>query len=168
MTRLSSALALLALFCGTLFSGPVAVSARLTSVGSLNAKRLEALKHWELPARGRNGHGNTRLARDTPSPSVKNITFSNPKASRAYDRIFLLLIVSSHMLPEFYVDGASIPEVNFDVGPSWAGLIPISSAANETRKVRFQWETSQPGHVGLTHVSAIFLALSPWSGRKFG
>jgi carboxypeptidase D len=33
------------------------------------------------------------------------------------------------------VDGAAIPEVNFDIGPSWAGLIPISNAADETRKV---------------------------------
>ena len=39
------------------------------------------------------------------------------------------------MLLEFYVNGATIPLVNFDVGPSWSGLIPISSAANETRKV---------------------------------
>jgi carboxypeptidase D len=35
------------------------------------------------------------------------------------------------------VDGATIPLVDFDVGPSWSGLIPISSAANETRKVLF-------------------------------
>jgi carboxypeptidase D len=34
------------------------------------------------------------------------------------------------------VDGTTIPEVDFDVGPSWSGLIPISGAANETTKVR--------------------------------
>jgi carboxypeptidase D len=39
------------------------------------------------------------------------------------------------VLLEFYVNGATIPLVNFDVRPSWSGLIPISSAANETRKV---------------------------------
>lgn len=27
--------------------------------------------------------------------------------------------------------------VNFDAGPSWAGLMPISGAANETRKLFF-------------------------------
>lgn len=42
----------------------------------------------------------------------------------------------SHAFPEYYVDGKSIPFVDFDVGPSWAGLIPVSPAANETRKVR--------------------------------
>ena len=36
---------------------------------------------------------------------------------------------------EFYVDGANIPEVDFDVGPSWSGLMPISGNANETRQV---------------------------------
>ncbi|KAL5512219.1 hypothetical protein ACEPAG_3504 [Sanghuangporus baumii] len=50
---------------------------------------------------------------------VKNITFSNPRAS------------------EFFVDGASLPEVDFDIGPSWAGLLPISGNANETRKLFF-------------------------------
>jgi hypothetical protein len=35
----------------------------------------------------------------------------------------------------FYVDGTTIPEVDWDVGPSWAGLIPISGDKNETRKV---------------------------------
>ena len=35
----------------------------------------------------------------------------------------------------FYVDGTTIPEVDFDVGPSWAGLLPISGDKDETRKV---------------------------------
>jgi len=34
------------------------------------------------------------------------------------------------------VDGKKIPEVDFDAGDSWAGLLPISSDPNETRKVR--------------------------------
>ena len=34
------------------------------------------------------------------------------------------------------MDGSSIPDVNFDIGPSWAGLLPISGDANETRQVR--------------------------------
>ncbi|KIJ33176.1 hypothetical protein M422DRAFT_183566 [Sphaerobolus stellatus SS14] len=53
------------------------------------------------------------------SNGIKNITFSNPKAS------------------QFFVDGTTIPEVDFDVGPSWAGLLPISSAKNETRELFF-------------------------------
>ncbi|KAH0586840.1 hypothetical protein H2248_005685 [Termitomyces sp. 'cryptogamus'] len=51
--------------------------------------------------------------------SIKNITFSNPAAS------------------QFYVDGTTIPEVDFDIGPSWSGLLPISSDPNETRKLFF-------------------------------
>ncbi len=37
---------------------------------------------------------------------------------------------------EFWVNGTSIPDVNWDIGDSWAGLLPISSDPNETRKVR--------------------------------
>ena len=36
---------------------------------------------------------------------------------------------------DFYVDGKSIPEVGWDVGPSWSGLLPISNKSDETRKV---------------------------------
>ncbi|KAI0368444.1 alpha/beta-hydrolase [Pilatotrama ljubarskyi] len=40
-------------------------------------------------------------------------------------------------LAEFYVDGRSIPDVDWDVGPSWSGLLPISSDPKETRKLFF-------------------------------
>lgn len=32
---------------------------------------------------------------------------------------------------EFVVDGANIPDVDFDVGPSFAGLLPITSNASD-------------------------------------
>ena len=37
---------------------------------------------------------------------------------------------------EFYVNGSAIPDVDFNIGPSWEGLLPISADPNETRKVR--------------------------------
>ncbi|KAI0053271.1 alpha/beta-hydrolase [Auriscalpium vulgare] len=44
---------------------------------------------------------------------------------------------------EFFVDGTKIPDVPFDAGPSWAGLLPISGNANETRKLFFWfWPTT--------------------------
>ncbi|TFK89211.1 alpha/beta-hydrolase [Polyporus arcularius HHB13444] len=49
----------------------------------------------------------------------KTLTFKNPRAS------------------EFWVNGTSIPDVNWDIGDSWAGLLPISSDPNETRKLFF-------------------------------
>ncbi|KAF8350960.1 Alpha/Beta hydrolase protein [Amanita rubescens] len=54
-----------------------------------------------------------------PATGIKNITFSNPLAS------------------QFYVDGSKIPLVHWDVGPSWAGLLPISDDPDETRKLFF-------------------------------
>ena len=38
---------------------------------------------------------------------------------------------------EFAVNGSAIPDVDFDVGESYAGLLPISSKANETRELYF-------------------------------
>ncbi|KAI0265296.1 alpha/beta-hydrolase [Gloeopeniophorella convolvens] len=45
--------------------------------------------------------------------------FANPKAT------------------QFHVNGKTIPEVDFDVGDSWSGLLPISSDPHETRKLFF-------------------------------
>ncbi|KAH9065161.1 alpha/beta-hydrolase [Lactarius deliciosus] len=110
--------ALVGLLCRILFAKPV--TARVTFPGVLNAKRFEAGRHRELSARGPIVQGDTRRATGTAaSLRVKNITFSNPKAS------------------QFFVNGTTIPAVNFDVGPSWAGLIPISAAPNESRKLFF-------------------------------
>lgn len=51
------------------------------------------------------GHLGARAAPepDVASSSAPSITFSNPKAK------------------DFYVDGKKIPEVDWDLGPSWAG-----------------------------------------------
>jgi len=102
----------------------IPADARQMRKEELNARRVEAAKRWK------------------PSPVrravvANNITFSNPKASRTCLIIALRRTVLSLMFThlEFYVDGKSIPDVDFDVGPSWSGLLPISSNANETRKV---------------------------------
>jgi hypothetical protein len=79
-------------------------------------KRAAALKHLSGSIHQDQDGFATRTA---PSTGVKNITFANPKAS------------------QFYVDGANFPEVDFDIGPSWAGLLPISSEAGETRELFF-------------------------------
>ncbi len=35
------------------------------------------------------------------------------------------------------MNGSAIPDVDFDVGESYAGLLPVSQAANETKKLFF-------------------------------
>jgi carboxypeptidase D len=69
---------------------------------------------------------------------VKNITFTNPKASRASIPGAYILACAHICVPaEFYVDGKSIPDVDWDVGPSWSGLLPISNKTGETRELFF-------------------------------
>ena len=34
---------------------------------------------------------------------------------------------SDRRAQQFFVDGTKIPDVNFDAGPSWSGLMPISN-----------------------------------------
>jgi hypothetical protein len=47
---------------------------------------------------------------------LKYITFLVSNASRAHGRVKVLGVVRSDYLPEFYLGGATIPLVNFDVG----------------------------------------------------
>jgi hypothetical protein len=83
MARLSRALALLSLLGGTLFVGTAARGID-SSLRSLNAKRLEAVGRSGYSAHGQSSAGEPRRATDTSPPSrVKNITFTNPKASGA-------------------------------------------------------------------------------------
>lgn len=35
------------------------------------------------------------------------------------------------------MNGSAIPDVDFDIGESYAGLLPVSQAANETKKLFF-------------------------------
>ncbi|KAH7921991.1 alpha/beta-hydrolase [Leucogyrophana mollusca] len=85
------------------------VGARKITRDDMRAHQLEAAKRWKTTA-----HAGIKR-----STGVQNITFSNPRAS------------------EFYVNGSSLPLVDFDIGPSWAGLLPISNSPNETRQLYF-------------------------------
>lgn len=49
---------------------------------------------------------------------------------------------------EFAVNGSAIPEVNFDVGESYAGSLPISSNANDTNQLFFWFFPSENRTVG--------------------
>ncbi|KAJ7735124.1 alpha beta-hydrolase [Mycena maculata] len=92
----------------------------LLALSALGVEARQMMTKSELHAR-QSEAAKRFVERPAPraTPKSNNITFTNPRAS------------------EFYVDGATIPEVDFDVGPSWAGLLPISGNANETRKLFF-------------------------------
>ena len=47
------------------------------------------------------------------------------------------------VLPEFAVNGAAIPAVHFDIGESYAGLLPISDRLNETSRLYFWFVPSE-------------------------
>ena len=44
---------------------------------------------------------------------------------------------STPQTEQFVVNGSAIPEVDFDIGESYAGLLPISQAPNEPRQLYF-------------------------------
>lgn len=63
-----------------------------------------------------------------------------PAVSFALTEVFRLIDWS---VLEFAVNGTGIPDVNFDIGESYAGLLPISTAANETRELYFWFFPSE-------------------------
>lgn len=51
---------------------------------------------------------------------------------------------SSHFDPaDFVVNGTAVPEVDFDIGESYAGLLPITSNPNDTQKLFFWYFPSE-------------------------
>lgn len=44
-------------------------------------------------------------------------------------------VTSDNATSKYLVNGTAIPDVNFDIGDSYAGLMPISGAANETKQL---------------------------------
>ena len=115
--------------------------AKMLSKADMQAKQSAAAERLATMSSNARGSGGT---------AVKNITFTNPRASGRH--VVLLCCNVTDNVTEFYVDGKNIPEVDFDIGPSWAGLLPISDAANETRKVQILISRfSSPRHTSLTH-----------------
>ncbi|KAF9224578.1 alpha/beta-hydrolase [Gyrodon lividus] len=95
--------------------------ARMMRKDEVRQRQVEAVKRWQ------GGPGPAVLHDSVKRSAVQNITFSNPKAS------------------EFWVNGSALPLVDFDVGPSWAGLLPISNNPNETRQLYFWFFPPGPG-----------------------
>jgi carboxypeptidase D len=49
---------------------------------------------------------------------------------------------------EYSVNGTAIPDVDFDIGESYAGLMPISKTGNETRELYFWFFPSENADAG--------------------
>lgn len=49
-----------------------------------------------------------------------------------------------------------LTSIQFDVGESYAGLVPISSAANETRKLFFWYVLSRDNRVSVLRLPSTF------------
>jgi carboxypeptidase D len=124
---------LCSLLAGALaFALPSAVHAKMMTKTQLVARQAAAAEQFH------------QRAVRAPAPdakkgaAVKNITFANPKASRAcIPCAYIRACTDVCTLAEFYVDGKSIPDVDWDVGPSWSGLLPISNKTGETRELFF-------------------------------
>ncbi|KAM5537769.1 hypothetical protein V8D89_008537 [Ganoderma adspersum] len=71
-----------------------------------------------------------------------------PEPDAAASKRTSLITFSDPRAQAFQVDGTKIPEVTWDAGPSWSGLMPISGDANETRKLFFWfWPTTDAANV---------------------
>ena len=137
-----------ALVCTALHPATGAVSARRT-----DREYIQALQRQAEDRLNKNKLGRTFVGGDIQlSADVKNVTFSNPAASGELQ--FNSRSVLSYPrdvgrcadcgILAFYVDGKTIPEIDWDVGPSWAGLLPISGNKDETRKVSVPQRTFYP------------------------
>jgi len=113
-------------------------AAGTVSARQIDRKHIQALQRQAADRFNKNKLAASLVGGDVTG--VKNFTFSNPTASGKLSlplshETFLIGCCIDCWGVAFYVDGTTIPEVDWDVGPSWAGLLPISGSEDETRKV---------------------------------
>ncbi|CUA74019.1 hypothetical protein RSOLAG22IIIB_05365 [Rhizoctonia solani] len=107
----------------------VRILSLLFSASIVLAARVRTPRQFSADRHLRVGTTQPQLPQARAVHKRTTISFSNPKAA------------------EYLVDGTKIPDVDFDVGPSWSGLMPISANANETRKLFFWfWPTTNQEH----------------------
>lgn len=75
-----------------------------------------------------------RLTEDVRYPQYEKRQYVNATSSESLMQASLCTTLTG---VEFAVNGSAIPDVDFDIGESYAGLLPISSKANETRELYF-------------------------------
>ena len=75
-----------------------------------------------------------RILEDVHYPQYNKRSYVNTTSS---ELSLQMSHVSTLIGVEFAVNGSAIPDVDFDIGESYAGLLPISSNANETRELYF-------------------------------
>lgn len=71
---------------------------------------------------------------DVRYPQYEKRQYVNTTSSESLVQTSLCMVLTG---VEFAVNGSAIPDVDFDIGESYAGLLPISSKANETRELYF-------------------------------
>ena len=80
-----------------------------------------AQHHYQVPRRYRF---------DRPTYEERHNTKRSPSGPPASNSTTKFLTSKTE---KFAVNGSAIPEVDFDMGESYAGLLPISDGLNETR-----------------------------------
>lgn len=124
----------------------------------LEAKTVDAVRHFQTSRKLLSAAAQPESKSSPLASKRSTITFSNPEA-KSTPALDTASCSASNVCPlssslGYHVNGKTLPEVDFDVGDSWAGkakhiatisdtdgnclgLMPISAAKNETRKLFF-------------------------------
>ncbi|TKA79899.1 hypothetical protein B0A49_01101 [Cryomyces minteri] len=81
---------------------------------------------------------------DDMRPRQRNNVRSDPKPSYQPQKKTSTIIPQNTNTTKFAVNGTGLPDVDFDIGESYAGLLPISSAANASELYFWFFPSSNP------------------------
>ncbi|KAI9702186.1 MAG: hypothetical protein M1820_006268 [Bogoriella megaspora] len=82
-------------------------------------------------------------SREPTLPMIQNVKPRAPVPQTLHNRASGSSPYLNNNTEQFVVNGTAIPDIPFDIGESYAGLLPISDQANETRKLWFWFFPSQ-------------------------
>ncbi|KAI9727808.1 MAG: hypothetical protein M1834_007955 [Cirrosporium novae-zelandiae] len=77
-----------------------------------------------------------------PRPALRTREYSSVNSHQPVKRVSEYSYLNANTT-KYVVNGTAIPDVDFDIGESYAGLMPITSAANETRELYFWFFPSE-------------------------
>lgn len=96
--------------------------ASIATFASAESHGVKAFKKAERAAQAHHARNEARMLQQPAAPAAEK------RQSSPY---------LNDQTRQFVVDGTAIPDVDFDVGESYAGLLPISASPDETRKLFF-------------------------------
>jgi carboxypeptidase D len=112
------------------FFAVVSALAVLVNVTSAAHHSVRSLKHVGMADKHHPKHGRREPQQQKPPRSDSSQYLTNSTASKYIHTVRIHRLIR---FIEYFVNGTAIPDVDFDIGESYGGLMPTSKTSNDSQ-----------------------------------